>query len=60
MGIVIVCVWRRREKLFGWEIADFYNLIKCKYNGCEAEHGEENEVMKVLKSSDLILAWKHV
>jgi hypothetical protein len=27
-----------REESFRREIADFYNLIKCKYNGCEAEH----------------------
>jgi hypothetical protein len=29
----------RREKLR--EIADFYNLIKCKYNGSEAERREK-------------------
>lgn len=29
-----------REKAL-WEIADFYNLIKCKYNGCEAEHRDK-------------------
>lgn len=43
--IFVVCVWSGaaqeiggREKAYLGEIADFYNLIKCKYNGCEAEH----------------------
>lgn len=40
-----------REKAL-WEIADFYNLIKCKYNGCEAEHRDKMWMGRVKRESD--------
>lgn len=41
-----------REKAL-WEIADFYNLIKCKYNGCEAEHRDKMWRGRVKRESDM-------
>lgn len=52
--LLCACEWvaclteRTQQKKASGEIADFYNLIKCKYNGCEAEHKDkkvrENEI----------------